>query len=109
MSEPEPINQTKHTKARGKGPKPKHVPMRTCVGTQTQHPKREMIRLVKAEDGHIVVDVTGKRSGSRGAYVSKSRAAAEQAIKRKRLEAEFGQPVSKEDEEAILAFFSQFG
>lgn len=55
-----------------------------------------------------MIDQTGKRSGSRGAYLSKSRAAAEQAIKHKRLEAVFGQPVSKEDEEAILAFFSQF-
>lgn len=67
-----------------------------------------MIRLIRTDDGHIVIDLTGKRSGSRGAYLSKSRAAAEQAIKHKRLEAEFGQPVSKEDEEAILAFFSQF-
>lgn len=87
----------------------KHVPMRTCVGTQTQHPKRDMIRLVRTEDGHVVVDPTGKRSGSRGAYLSKSRAAAEEAIKRKRLQAEFGQPISREDEEAILAYFSQFG
>jgi hypothetical protein len=86
----------------------KHIPMRTCIGTRTQHPKRDMIRLVRTADGHIVIDQTGKRSGSRGAYLSKSRAAAEQAIKHKRLEAVFGQPVSKEDEEAILAFFSQF-
>jgi predicted RNA-binding protein YlxR (DUF448 family) len=68
-----------------------------------------MIRLVRTEDGHVVVDPTGKRSGSRGAYLSKSRAAAEEAIKRKRLQAEFGQPISREDEEAILAYFSQFG
>lgn len=90
------------------GRRHKHVPMRTCIGTQTQHPKREMIRLVRTEDGHVVVDPTGKRSGSRGAYLSKSRAAAEQAVKRKRLQAEFGQQVSREDEEAILAYFSQF-
>lgn len=90
------------------GRRRQHVPMRTCIGTQTQHPKREMIRLVRTEDGRIVVDPTGKRSGSRGAYLSKSRGAAEQAIKRKRLQAEFGQHVSKEDEEAILAYFSQF-
>lgn len=88
--------------------KRKHVPMRTCIGTRTQHPKRDMIRLIRTDDGHIVIDLTGKRPGSRGAYLSKSRAAAEQAIKLKRLEAEFGQPVLKEDEEAILAFFSQF-
>jgi hypothetical protein len=90
------------------GRRRKHVPMRTCIGTQTQHPKREMIRLVRTEDGHVVVDPTGKRPGSRGAYLSKSRAAAEQAVKRKRLQAEFGQQVSEEDEEAILAYFSRF-
>jgi uncharacterized protein len=86
----------------------KHVPMRTCIGTRTQHPKRDMIRLVKAENGHIVIDLTGKRSGSRGVYLSKSRSAAEQAIRQKRFEAEFEQPLVKEDEEAILAYFSQF-
>ncbi len=86
----------------------KHVPMRTCIGTRTQHPKRDMIRLVKTADGHIVVDPTGKLSGSRGAYLSKSQLAAEAAIKHKRLEAEFEQPLLKEDEEALLAFFSRF-
>lgn len=82
--------------------------MRMCIGTRTQHPKRDMIRLVKTEDGHIVIDLTGKRAGSRGAYLSKSRIAAEQAIRQKRIEAEFEQPLLKEDEEAILAHFSQF-
>lgn len=86
----------------------KHVPMRTCIGTQTQHPKRDMVRLVRTSDGHIVVDATGKMSGSRGAYLSRSRQAAEAAIKHKRLEAEFEQPIAKEDVEAILAYFSQF-
>ena len=68
-----------------------------------------MVRLVKTEDGHIVVDPTGKRSGSRGAYLSKSLVAAEAAIKHSRLDAEFEQPLRKEDEEAILTYFSQFG
>jgi len=99
---------SKPGKAKQKGPRVKHVPMRTCIGTRTQHPKRDMIRLVKTADGHIVVDPTGKLSGSRGAYLSKSQLAAEAAIKHKRLEAEFEQPLLKEDEEALLAFFSQF-
>lgn len=86
----------------------KHVPMRTCVGTQTQHPKREMVRLVRTPDHHIVVDVSGKLSGSRGVYLSKSHQAAEMAIKNKRLEAAFEQPVAQEDIDAILAYFSQF-
>ena len=86
----------------------KHVPMRTCIGTQSQHPKRDMVRLVRTADGHIAIDVTGKLSGSRGVYVSKSRKAVEAAIEHRRLEAEFEQPVAKEDIEAILAFFSQY-
>ena len=86
----------------------KHVPMRTCIGAQTQHPKRDMVRLVRTSDGHIVVDPTGKASGSRGVYLRKSKAAAEAAIKNKRFEAAFEQPIMKEDIEAILAFFSKF-
>ncbi len=89
-------------------PRAKHVPMRTCIGTQTQHPKREMVRLVRTSDGHIVVDASGKAGGSRGAYISKSRQAAEAAVKHKRLEAEFEQPVAREDVEAILTYFSQY-
>lgn len=90
------------------GRRPRHVPMRTCIGTGEKHPKREMIRLVRTMDGHIVVDPTGKLSGSRGAYLSKRLAAAEAAIKHKRLEAEFEQAIAKEDAEAILAYFSQY-
>jgi len=100
--------QPVETQSKPKRGNAKRVPMRTCIGTRTQHPKRDMIRLVKTEDGHIVIDLTGKRSGSRGAYLSKSRAAAELAIRQKRFEAEFEQPLLKEDEEAILAYFSQF-
>jgi predicted RNA-binding protein YlxR (DUF448 family) len=94
--------------AKPAGPKVKHVPMRTCVGTQAKHPKRDMVRIVRTVDGHIVVDPTGKLSGSRGAYLSKSRAAAEMAVKQKRLQAEFEQPVAAEAVAAILAYFSQF-
>ncbi len=79
--------------------------MRMCVGTQMQRPKRELVRLIRTADGHIVVDPSGKRSGSRGVYLSKSLEAAQMAIKHKRLEAAFGQPVAPEDIEAILAFF----
>ncbi len=79
--------------------------MRTCVGTQTQRPKREMVRLIRTADGHIVVDPTGKQGGSRGVYLTKSLHAAQMAIKHKRLEAAFGQPIAPEDIEAILAFF----
>lgn len=87
----------------------KHVPMRTCLGTGEKRPKRDLVRIVRTEEGRIVVDETGKRSGSRGAYLSRSLAAAQLAIQRKKLEHEFEQPVSAEDAQALLAYFSRFG
>ena len=88
--------------------RPKHVPMRTCIGTQVVQPKRDMVRLVRTSEGRVVVDPTGKLGGSRGAYLTKSRAAAEAAVKHKRIEAEFGQPLTEEEIAAILAYVSQF-
>jgi hypothetical protein len=88
--------------------KTKHMPMRTCVGTGEKFAKRDLVRLVRDADGRIVVDDTGKRSGSRGAYVSKSLAAAKAAIERKKLDAEFEQPLDPADAEAILAYFGRF-
>jgi uncharacterized protein len=93
---------------KAKGGKPKHVPMRTCLGTGQKFPKRELVRLVKTAEGRIVVDETGKLSGSRGAYVSKSLEAARMALSRRKLEAEFEQPVPQEDAEAILVYFARF-
>lgn len=48
--------------------KPRHVPVRTCAGCREEHPKREMIRIVRAPDGSVTVDPTSKLNG-RGAYV----------------------------------------
>src|SRR5205814_2231143 len=46
----------------------KHIPVRTCAGCRTEHPKREMVRVVRAPDGTVGPDPTGKQAG-RGAYV----------------------------------------
>ncbi|MDD2521421.1 MAG: YlxR family protein [Anaerolineaceae bacterium] len=48
-------------------PKPKHVPQRTCVGCREVLPKRNLIRLVKTENG-VTIDLSGKLPG-RGAYL----------------------------------------
>jgi len=47
--------------------KSKHVPQRTCVGCREVMPKRNLIRLVRTEQG-VLVDPTGKLAG-RGAYL----------------------------------------
>ena len=46
----------------------RHIPQRTCVACRSERPKREMVRIVRAPDGAVSVDPTGKRSG-RGAYL----------------------------------------
>lgn len=51
---------------------PKHIPQRTCIGCRTVQSKRELLRIVRAPDGHVVADPTGKKNG-RGTYVHKTR------------------------------------
>ena len=48
--------------------KPRHVPSRTCAGCREEHPKREMVRIVRSPVGSVGVDLTGKANG-RGTYV----------------------------------------
>ncbi|HET6846584.1 MAG TPA: YlxR family protein [Anaerolineales bacterium] len=56
----------------------KHVPQRTCVGCRTVLGKRQLVRLVRTEDG-VRLDPTGKLAG-RGAYVHERRACWEAAL-----------------------------
>jgi hypothetical protein len=55
-------------RGKGKGPRPKHVPQRTCVACRATDAKRGLIRLVRTAEGTVEVDPTGKRAG-RGAYL----------------------------------------
>ena len=59
----------------------KKVPLRKCVATGEQLPKKELIRVVKNKEGQVVVDPTGKMNG-RGAYLKKSLEAIEIAQKK---------------------------
>ena len=46
----------------------KKIPMRQCVGCREMKPKRELIRVVRSQEGEISLDFRGKAPG-RGAYV----------------------------------------
>ncbi len=48
-------------------PKPKHIPQRTCVGCREVLPKRNLVRLVRTEEG-VKIDLSGRLPG-RGAYL----------------------------------------
>ena len=61
------------------------IPMRKCVATQQQAPKKELLRIVRCPDGTVQVDLTGKMNG-RGAYLLKTEEAVELAKKKKALD-----------------------
>lgn len=85
--------------------KPKHVPLRTCISCKETKPKRELLRIVRTPDGHIVMDATGKKSG-RGAYLCAKRSCWENALKKKRIEHEFELAPSPEDRAALEAYIA---
>lgn len=60
------------------------VPLRKCVATNEQLPKKELIRVVKNKEGEIMIDPTGKLNG-RGAYLKRSLEAIELAKKKRSL------------------------
>lgn len=48
----------------------KKIPLRKCLATNEQLPKKELIRVVRNKEGQVFVDPTGKMNG-RGAYLKK--------------------------------------
>ncbi len=60
----------------------KKIPLRKCVATGEQLPKKELIRVVRNKEGEVFVDPTGKKNG-RGAYLKKSKEAIDIAKKKK--------------------------
>ena len=66
----------------------KKIPLRQCVGCMEMKGKKDMMRVLKSEDGSICLDATGKKNG-RGAYVCKSKNCLTLARKNKGLERSF--------------------
>lgn len=61
------------------GPRPKHVPQRTCVACRQKDAKRGYVRIVRTPEGRVQVDPTGKANG-RGAYLCPRRACWSRAL-----------------------------
>ena len=60
----------------------KKIPLRKCLATGEQLPKKELIRVVRNKEGEVFVDPTGKKNG-RGAYLKRSQEAIDIAKKKK--------------------------
>ena len=94
------------------GPRPKHVPIRTCIACRETDAKRELVRVVrvaetvvaagKAQPG-VKVDPTGKLAG-RGAYICRDRVCWEQALIGRRLAAALKTTLTEADLAALRAY-----
>jgi hypothetical protein len=65
--------------------KVKKIPLRTCVVTKENLPKKDLLRIVRTPEGEVHADETGKLNG-RGAYIKKDIEVLEKAKKTKILE-----------------------
>ena len=84
----------------------KKVPMRKCVGCQEMKSKKEMIRVIRTEEGEFLLDATGKKNG-RGAYICPDKECLNKAMKNKGLERSFKQSIPKEVYETLEKEMSQ--
>jgi predicted RNA-binding protein YlxR (DUF448 family) len=48
----------------------KKIPLRTCVVTKEKMPKKDLLRIIRSEEGNISIDLTGKSNGH-GVYLKK--------------------------------------
>ena len=84
----------------------KKVPMRKCVGCQEMKSKKEMIRVIRTEEGEFLLDATGRKNG-RGAYICPDKECLSKAIKSKGLERSFKQSIPKDVYETLEKEMSQ--
>ncbi len=63
----------------------KKIPQRQCVGCQEMKAKKELIRVIKTQEGEVLLDATGKKNG-RGAYLCFSLECLQKARRKKGLE-----------------------
>jgi uncharacterized protein len=81
-------------------PRARHRPVRTCVACRREAGKAELVRFVRAPDGTVAVDPSGRAPG-RGAYVHAAPECVEAARKRRALDRALGAPVPATALEAL--------
>lgn len=86
-----------------KGPKPRRVPQRTCIGCREEEGKRALIRIVRTPGQRVAVDESGKANG-RGAYLHPLRTCWEKALRGGTIRYALKITPAQEDVEALRAF-----
>ena len=75
-----------------------------CIACKVHKDKKELIRVVKSQEGQISLDFTGKKAG-RGAYICNDINCINKMVKNKLLNKAFETPI---DEETYLALQNEF-
>ncbi len=71
-----------------------------CVGCRQMKEKKEMIRVIRTQEGEFIIDMTGRKNG-RGAYICKNTDCLDQAFKNHGLERSFKTKIPKAAEEML--------
>jgi len=80
--------------------KNKKIPLRKCLGCEERFPKKDLIRVVKNNEGEIFLDKTCKANG-RGAYICNNIKCFETAYKNRKFERAFKAQIPKDIYEKI--------
>ena len=83
---------------------PKHEPTRSCAVCLQRSPKRELTRVVRASDGNVEVDPSGKAPG-RGAYLCHREECWEKASRKGRLEHALRSPLSEQHRDNLYVYY----
>lgn len=83
------------------------IPMRMCVGCREMRPKKELVRIVRPNEGELSIDKVGKAPG-RGAYICPKAECLDRAIKTKAIERALEKRVEAELYEKLRADITQY-
>ncbi len=81
----------------------KHIPQRTCVACRQTRDKKGLIRLVRAENGAIEVDMPARKPG-RGAYLCPQKDCWEAGLKRNHLEHALRTKLSDDNRRVLMEY-----
>jgi predicted RNA-binding protein YlxR (DUF448 family) len=94
------------TSTNARQPSVKHLPQRTCLACRQVREKRALIRIVRATDGTVGVDDTGKKAG-RGAYLCRNKNCWEEGLKSNRLEHVLRTKLNEEDRFRLVEYIKR--
>ena len=84
-------------------PRPKHVPVRTCVVCRESGAKRGLTRIVRSPEGVVQIDPSGRANG-RGAYLCGKPACWQRAVSSNVLSRALNVPLTDETITSLTEF-----